>query len=145
MTQRLPNTVPTGYLCNDTVEPESNRGAHSAVIPKDETKMGAGALLERVLDRNNMNQAFKRVKQNGGSAGIDGMTVDQMLPCLRAYGSSLLEELASGKYRPQPVKRVEIPKPDGGKTSAWCTNGNRPYGSAGNRAGITTDIRADFL
>lgn len=115
MTQRLPNTVPTGYLCNDTVEPESNRGVHSAVIPKGETKMGANALLERVLDRNNMNQAFKRVKQNGGSAGIDGMTVDQMLPYLRAHGSSLLDELASGKYRPQPVKRVEIPKQDGGK------------------------------
>ncbi|KAF1083392.1 MAG: Retron-type RNA-directed DNA polymerase [Candidatus Rifleibacterium amylolyticum] len=119
MTQRLPNTVPTGYLCNDTVEPESNRGAHSAVIPKIEkkieTKMGADALLEMVLDRNNLNQAYKRVKQNGGGAGIDGMTVDQMLPYLRAHGSSLLEELASGKYRPQPVKRVEIPKPDGGK------------------------------
>jgi len=77
--------------------------------------MGAGALLERVLDRNNLNQAFKRVKQNGGCAGIDGMTVDQMLPYLRVHGSSLLEELANGKYRPQPVKRVEIPKPDGGK------------------------------
>lgn len=116
MTQRLPNTVPTGYLCNDTVEPESNRGAHSVVIPKKaKTKMGADALLEMVLDRNNLNQAFKRVKQNGGSAGIDGMTVDQMLPYLRAHGSNLLEELASGKYRPQPVKRVEIPKPDGGK------------------------------
>lgn len=115
MTQRLPNTVPTGYLCNDTVEPESNREAHSAVIPKGETKMGADALLEMVLDRNNLNQAFKRVKQNGGSAGIDGMTVDQMLPYLRAHGNSLLEELVSGKYRPQPVKRVEIPKPDGGK------------------------------
>lgn len=115
MTQRLPNTVPTGYLCNDTVEPESNRGAHSAVIPKIETKMGADALLERVLDRDNLNQAFKRVKQNGGGAGIDGMTVDQMLPYLRAHGSSLLEELASGKYCPQPVKRVEIPKQDGGK------------------------------
>ncbi|NSW84478.1 MAG: group II intron reverse transcriptase/maturase, partial [Syntrophothermus sp.] len=116
MTQRLPNTVPTGYLCNDTVEPESSRGAHSAVIPKKaKTKMGADALLEMVLDRNNLNQAFKRVKQNGGGAGIDGMTVDQMLPYLRAHGSNLLEELASGKYRPQPVKRVEIPKPDGGK------------------------------
>jgi len=115
MTQRLPNTVPTGYPCNDTVEPESSRVAHSAITPKSETKMGADALLERVLDRNNLNQAFKRVKQNGGSAGIDEMTVDQMLPYLRMHGKILLEELASGKYRPQPVKRVEIPKPDGGK------------------------------
>ncbi len=115
MTQRLPNTVPTGYPCNDTVEPESSRGAHSGFILKSEAKMDTEAFLERVLDRNNLNQAFKRVKQNGGSAGIDGMTVDQMLPYLKMHGSSLLEELASGKYRPQPVKRVEIPKPDGGK------------------------------
>lgn len=115
MTQRLPNTVPTGYLCNDTVESESSRGVHSGVIPKIDAKMGAEALLEMVLDRENLNQAFKRVKQNGGSAGIDGMTVDQMLPYLKTHGNCLLEELATGRYRPQPVKRVEIPKPDGGK------------------------------
>ncbi len=97
------------------VEPESSRGAHSVIVPKIEMKMDADSLLEMVLARDNLNQAFKRVKQNGGGAGIDGMTVDQMLPYLKIHGKSLVEELANGKYRPQPVKRVEIPKPDGGK------------------------------
>ncbi|HAE37796.1 MAG TPA: group II intron reverse transcriptase/maturase, partial [Candidatus Riflebacteria bacterium] len=113
--QRLQNTVQTGCLCQDTVEPESSKGAHSIVTPESEAKMGAGALLERVLDRNNLNQAFKRVKENGGKAGIDGMSVDQMLPYLKEHKERLLEALKSGLYKPSPVKRVEIPKPDGGK------------------------------
>ena len=113
--QRLQNTVQTGCLCQDTVEPESSRGAHSIVTPESEAKMGADALLERVLDSNNLNQAFKRVKENGGKAGIDGMSVDQMLPYLKEHKERLLESLKSGLYKPSPVRRVEIPKPDGGK------------------------------
>lgn len=72
-------------------------------------------LLERILSRSNMNNAYKRVKANKGSHGIDGMTVDELLQYLKEHGQELRQALLEGKYRPQPVRRVEIPKPDGGK------------------------------
>ena len=61
------------------METESSRRARSIASLETAEGNGADALLERVLERNNLNQAYKRVKQNGGAAGIDGMTVD-MLP-----------------------------------------------------------------
>lgn len=67
-----------------------------------------------MLDRNNLNAAYKRVKQNRGAAGIDGMTDEEMLPYLKEQGKELVESIRSGKYKPTPVKRVEIPKPGGG-------------------------------
>src|SRR4030042_3838779 len=76
--------------------------------------METSTLLEKVIDRNNLNLAYKQVKRNGGSHGVDGMTVDELLPYLKQHGDQLRRELLEGKYRPQPVRRVEIPKPDGG-------------------------------
>ena len=67
-----------------------------------------------MLCRENLNIAYKRVKQNGGSAGIDNMTIAEMLPYLKEHKEELLEQIRKGKYKPKPVKRVEIPKPDGG-------------------------------
>jgi len=81
---------------------------------KDENKVNTGNLLDKVLDRENLNHAFKRVKKNGGSHGVDGMKVDELLPYLKQYGESLKQSILEGKYRPQPVRRVEIPKPEGG-------------------------------
>lgn len=71
-------------------------------------------LLERILDRENLNRAFKRVKARKGAAGIDGMTVEEALPHIRENRKELLERIYRGKYTPSPVRRVEIPKPDGG-------------------------------
>ena len=71
-------------------------------------------LLEEILHRDNLNLAYKRVKKNGGSHGIDGMQVDELLPFLREHGEAIRQAILGGKYRPQPVRRVEIPKPDGG-------------------------------
>jgi RNA-directed DNA polymerase len=71
-------------------------------------------LLERILSRDNLNLAYKKVKSNRGSPGIDGMTVEEMLPFLRQQGETLRQEVLAGEYKPQPVRRVEIPKPDGG-------------------------------
>ena len=62
-----------------------------------------------------MNKAYQKVKKNGGSAGIDGMTVEEMLPYLKEHRKELLKELRNGKYKPKPVKRVEIPKLNCGK------------------------------
>jgi RNA-directed DNA polymerase len=59
-------------------------------------------------------QAYERVKSNKGSAGIDGMTVEELPGHLKEHWPAIREQLLSGTYRPQPVRRVEIPKPDGG-------------------------------
>jgi len=71
--------------------------------------------MEQVLMRENLQAALQRVKRNGGSAGVDGMTVGQLPDYLRVHWPRLREELWSGKYRPAPVKRHGIPKPGGGE------------------------------
>src|SRR5690242_3393615 len=71
-------------------------------------------LMEEVCGRENCKQALKRVKANKGSAGVDGMTVQELPAFLKEHWPAIREQLLSGTYRPQPVKRVEIPKPDGG-------------------------------
>ncbi len=70
--------------------------------------------MEEVCERENCKQALRRVKANKGSPGIDGMTVEQLPGHLQEHWPAIREQLLSGTYRPQPVRRVEIPKPDGG-------------------------------
>ncbi len=70
--------------------------------------------MEEVCERENCLQAWKRVKSNKGSPGIDGMTVEELSGHLREHWPAIREHLLNGTYKPQPVKRVEIPKPDGG-------------------------------
>ena len=74
----------------------------------------AEQLMEEVCERENCKRALKRVKANKGSAGVDGMTVQQLPEHLKQHWPAIREQLLSGTYKPQPVKRVEIPKPDGG-------------------------------
>jgi len=81
---------------------------------KDKSTVNTSKLLEQVLTRDNMNLAYKRVKKNEGSPGADCMKEDELLPYLKQQGEQLKEWILEGKYRPQPVRRVEIPKPDGG-------------------------------
>jgi RNA-directed DNA polymerase len=71
-------------------------------------------LMEEVCGRENCKQALARVKANKGSAGMDGMTVQQLPEYLKQHWPVIREQMLSGTYKPQPVKRVEIPKPDGG-------------------------------
>jgi RNA-directed DNA polymerase len=71
-------------------------------------------LMEEVCERENCLRAFKRVKSNKGSPGIDGMTVDDLSAYLKEHWPVIREQLLAGTYKPQPVNRVEIPKPDGG-------------------------------
>ena len=89
--------------------------APASAEEEDRNKVNTSKLLERVLDRENLNLAYKRVKKNGGSHGVDGMKVEELLPYLKQHGEDLKQSLLEGKYRPQPVRRVEIPKPEGGK------------------------------
>ena len=71
-------------------------------------------LLEQILSRENMKRALDRVRRNRGSHGVDGMTVDELPTYLETAWPFVREELLSGTYVPDPVRRVEIPKPDGG-------------------------------
>ena len=70
--------------------------------------------MEKILDRDNLNRAFKRVKANKGAPGVDGMTIDETLQWLKVHNRELTDRIRRGKYTPKPVRRVEIPKPDGG-------------------------------
>lgn len=72
-------------------------------------------LLERIISSENMNKALKRVERNKGSHGADGMRVDELRPYLMKQGKSLVSAILEGLFRPEPVRRVDIPKPDGGK------------------------------
>lgn len=107
------------YLWENKVELEGNTGVQSILSTSEEGQNGvneyAEGLLERILDRDNMNRAYKRVKANGGSHGTDGMTVDELLQFLKENGERIKQEISEGVYRPKPVRRVEIPKPDRGK------------------------------
>jgi RNA-directed DNA polymerase len=69
--------------------------------------------MEEALCRENVLAAYKRVVRNGGAPGVDGMTVEDLMPHCREHWARVREELLSGRYQPQPVRRVEIPKPDG--------------------------------
>ena len=71
-------------------------------------------LVEEICHSENLERAWKRVKENKGSPGVDGLTIDETLDYLREHWPDIREQLLSGTYVPKPVKRVEIPKPDGG-------------------------------
>ncbi|WP_138207960.1 group II intron reverse transcriptase/maturase [Haloimpatiens lingqiaonensis] len=108
-----------GYLQKDRVELEGDVGAPSISLTLEKGRNAKSKydseLLERIIDRNNLNEAFRRVKANKGSHGIDGMKVDELLQYLKENGASLRQSLLEGSYKPNPVRRVEIPKPDGKK------------------------------
>ena len=71
-------------------------------------------ILGKILNKDNLNRAYKRVKANKGVPGVDGMTIEQALPWLKEHNHELTERIWKGHYTPSPVRRVEIPKPDGG-------------------------------
>ena len=97
----------------NSAEHEKYVGVQSAGSREVAEQDGAD-LLKRILSRDNLNRAYKRVRANKGAPGIDGMTVEDALPWLREHREELLESIRQGKYKPQPVRRKEIPKPDGG-------------------------------
>ena len=71
-------------------------------------------MLEQILDIRNMQKACKQVISNGGSGGVDGMQTDELRDFLNANWQTLRNDILEGKYKPQAVKKVEIPKPQGG-------------------------------
>src|SRR3984893_12050040 len=85
-----------------------------AAKPAPESPAETEHLMEEVCDRENLQSAWKRVRRNQGSPGVDGMTIDDAKDYLREHWPSIRSRLLDGTYQPQPVKRVEIPKPDSG-------------------------------
>ena len=98
---------------NGEAGPEPGRGEAHSASQRDEGS-GREDLLAQVLSRENMVLAWKRVEANKGSAGVDGLTIEQTAEVLKTQWPKIREELESGQYRPQAVRRVEIPKPGGG-------------------------------
>jgi RNA-directed DNA polymerase len=90
------------------------RGEASVGASGQSTPVREESLMERVVERGNLLAALRRVKRNGGSPGIDGMTVEELPGYLREHWPQIRAALIAGTYRPSPVKRVEIPKPGGG-------------------------------
>jgi len=79
-----------------------------------ESPASTNRLMEEVCERENLKEALRRVKRNKGSAGVDGMTVGGITDYLKQHWPAIREQLLNGTYEPRPVRRVEIPKPDGG-------------------------------
>lgn len=107
------------YLGKDRTESDSHQGVQTFIgITENnltEVHLGQGKLLELILSPSNMNMAYKRVKSNKGSSGIDKLSTENLLEWLLEHRESLITSLEKGRYKPQAVRRVEIPK-EGGKT-----------------------------
>ncbi len=86
-----------------------------ASCPRPETGSTGSVLLMAALTRENLQRALKRVRANKGAAGVDGLDIDQTARHLQTTWPVIREQLLSGTYRPSPVRRVTIPKPDGGE------------------------------
>jgi RNA-directed DNA polymerase len=109
----------SGWPQRDSAEHEEYAGAltSSRITENNITSANRpeGGMLEEILCPSNLNQAYKRVKKNKGAGGVDGMQVEELLQYLKDNGKEIRQTIKDGKYRPQPVLRVEIPKEDGKK------------------------------
>lgn len=90
------------------------KGELSHAATATETPAGNTRVMERVLERENLLRALKRVRANKGSGGIDGMTVKELTPYLKEHWPSIRQAVLDGTYKPHPVRRSEIPKDSGG-------------------------------
>ena len=100
-------------------ESEGYVGAHDSLGIAENNITNANEskerLLEAIMEKDNLNNAFKKIKSNKGAHGIDGMKVDELLQYLKGNREQLKQSILDGKYRPNPVRRVEIPKDNGKK------------------------------
>jgi group II intron reverse transcriptase/maturase len=94
--------------------PRTQPSGESRPAASEDERSGDGHLMEAVVERSNVVRALKRVKQNKGSPGVDGMTVDELPAHLTSNWEAIRAQLLDGTYRPKPVREVEIPKSGGG-------------------------------
>ena len=92
---------------------QSQRSGEAGPTARGAERSGTDDLMEQVVERSNLARALKRVRQNQGSAGIDGMTVDELVPYLRDHWPRIRDELLTARYQPSAVRQHEIPKGDG--------------------------------
>ena len=111
------NQLELAFTIGGPGEPRVHRGEGTELsVMERETESPAKGkrLMEEICERENLKGALKRVRANKGGPGIDGMTVGQLPGYLKEHWPEIWEQLLKGTYKPQPVKRVEILKPDGG-------------------------------
>src|SRR5271166_3173322 len=101
---------PAGEACEAKREETESR----STVHDPESPASTNRLMEEICERENLKQALQQVKANKGSAGVDGMTIGGITDYLKQHWPAIREQLLSGTYEPKPVRRVEIPKPDGG-------------------------------
>ena len=94
--------------------PPPKRPKHRTAKACLERPAAAGPSMEAIVERDNLKQALAQVKRNKGAAGVDGMTVDDLPAYLKEHWPAIRAQLLDGTYKPQPVRRVEIPKASGG-------------------------------
>ena len=88
--------------------------AGAAGVAVESPAASAGPCMEAIVERDNLKEALARVKRNKGAPGVDGMTVEDLSAHLKDHWPTIRAQLLDGSYEPQPVRRVEIPKPTGG-------------------------------
>lgn len=114
--QRKQKTSYEGSIAKDRLETEGVQRVPSISVASSKETSGAvpDDLMQRILSRENLLLALKRVERNKGSHGVDGMKVDELRPFLHENWLFIKDSILKGKYKPSAVRRVEIPKPDGG-------------------------------
>ena len=139
------SSTPAGEACEAGREETESLPA----MNDPESPASMNRLMEEVCERENLKEALRRVKANKGSAGIDRMTVDGIADYLKQHWPAIREQLLSGTYQPKPVRRVEIPKPDGGVRKlgiptviANCTVPQFTFGMGGDPPSISSASRA---
>ena len=117
MTEEMQKTK--GCLLRDRTESEEYAGVQTVIDISHESlvevNLSSQMLLETIVSRVNMNTAYKRVLSNKGSGSVDNMGLDELLPYLKSHGEVLRASILNGRYKPNPVLRVEIPKDNGKK------------------------------
>jgi RNA-directed DNA polymerase len=105
------------FMSSARVKPEAQLDEGTEPLAAEsspESQAGNERLMEMILERENLKEALKRVEENQGAGGVDGMRVDELRGYLKLHWPKLREQLLSGTYQPQLVRRVEIPKAGGG-------------------------------
>ena len=105
-----------------------------------ESPASTNRLMEEVCEQENLREALRQVKANKGSAGVDGMTVGGISDYLKQHWPAIREQLLSGTYEPKPVRRVEIPKPDGGVRKLGIPTVTANYPGAQTPFGMGRDL-----
>lgn len=111
--KKAENKQPLDQTQRDKVEPKGYAGVQSLELGEHLERFDTAHLMWRVVARENMERAIKKVRSNKGAPGIDGITTDDIESHIWTYYEFIVKKLMEGTYKPQPVRRKDIPKPNG--------------------------------